>query len=241
MEETKESLASLSESKGFQVLKIFESRKNTVVLIKIRGANRVLKLYAPGQVENLSKEYHILEEGHDMGLNVPEPYDKLERAIIMEYIEGENLMDAINDTSVPMSQKKAQIGLLVGWLSSFHKAFRKGNQFLLRGDANLRNFILTWEIWGLDFEEAEMGRPEQDLGNLCCSILASDPMFVPWKVELCNLLVESYSSRVEWSVEDIPSYIAGILEEKANLRPRDAELLREKAAIIAEKGLDAIM
>jgi aminoglycoside phosphotransferase (APT) family kinase protein len=116
----------------------------------------------------------------------------------------------------------------------------EGERSLQRGDCNLRNFLQKEQIWGLDFEEAEWGRPEVDLGGVCSSILDSRPMFAPWKVELCSELVETYASSVEWEVKDVHTHIARTLEEKIKFRPKDAILLKEKASIIAEKGFDAI-
>jgi tRNA A-37 threonylcarbamoyl transferase component Bud32 len=240
MEEKWNYLASLAESQGFHVLRTFRSRKNTVALVEMRGDKRILKLYSQEFAANKDREYFILKQGHEKGLRVPEPYENLEQAIVMEYIEGDNLMDLLNASNISLGVKKRVTGLLGGWLASFHTLFMEGERILLRRDCNLRNFLLTEVLWGLDFEEAEWGRPEIDLGGVCSSILDSEPMFTSRKADICRELIEKYASTVEWEVMDVHAHIARTLEEKIKWRPKDAKLLREMAAIIAAKGLDAL-
>jgi aminoglycoside phosphotransferase (APT) family kinase protein len=78
------------------------------------------------------------------------------------------------------------------WLSRLH-SIKTDKGSLLKGDANLRNFIYSkGQIYGLDFEEEEYGDPRKDLGNLCFFILTDTPSFRREKYEMTRKLLRSY-------------------------------------------------
>ena len=93
---------------------------------------------------------------------------------------------------------------------------------------------------GVDFEEAHLGRPVEDVGAICGSILETRPAFRAWKYGLCRRLVERYEelSRRELR-DDVGASIAEFLRFKAGWRedPEEKELLREKADELQKEGL----
>jgi len=54
----------------------------------------------------------------------------------------------------------AYVGIIISSL------FKTDDQFLIRGDSSLRNFMFTDRIWGVDFEESRIGSPVEDIGRV---------------------------------------------------------------------------
>ncbi len=127
--------------------------------------------------------------------------------------------------------------LLAEWFFNFHNHFKKEDQFLIRGDPILRNFILTDRIWGVDFEESRIGKPVEDIAGLCSSILTTNPMFTNEKFRLCRFFIESYLKLALDKIDKINDEIAYTLLEKIQYRPDEEDILRKYNKIIKEKGL----
>lgn len=216
----------------------FDSKKNTVSYVTIDGKPRVLKWYVPGLKNNMKKEYDILKNSSNK-INVPSVYemDEENNVLILSYITGENLCDIINSEKTDNNEKQRLMILLADWFSSFHQHYKKDNEFKIRGDPNLRNFVLTDRIWGLDFEESRIGKPVEDIAGMCASILSTDPMFTNEKFKLCEKFIESYGKSVPWLINDINDEIAYALLEKIQWRPEQEEILRKHSKRIREKGL----
>ena len=131
-----------------------ESKKNTVAYVTIDGKPRILKWFVPGLITQMRIEYNILKKGSSK-LNIPSVYemDEENNVLVMSYIIGENLCDLVNDEKTTISEKKRLMVLLAEWFVNFHNHFKTEDQFRIRGDSTLRNFILTDRIWGVGFEE----------------------------------------------------------------------------------------
>jgi tRNA A-37 threonylcarbamoyl transferase component Bud32 len=201
----------------------------------------VIKYYPPEFIERLDHEYSILKDSRDLDIQVPEVYEKSSTSIIMEYIPGEVLVDTLNRSENSLEDKKKQVELLTNWFLKFHISFRKAGKSLLRSDCTLRNFILGKKLmWGLDFEEAEWGDPARDLGAVCAAILDTDPMFIDWKVDLCENMIDRYRSSVDWNIDDIETEIAAALKDKVQWRPQHADILTKMADKIENDGLNTI-
>jgi tRNA A-37 threonylcarbamoyl transferase component Bud32 len=216
----------------------FKSKKNTVAYVTMNNKPRVLKWFVPGFKNQMKIEYSVLEKGASK-LKIPFPYevDEENNVIIMSYITGENLCDLINDEKTNNKEKERLIILLADWFVKFHIHFKKDNQFHIRGDAGLRNFILSDRIWGVDFEESRVGMPVEDIARLCSSILTTDPMFTSEKFKLCKRFIESYKNSINWNLGDIYDELSYALLEKIQWRPEDEKTLRNYSKIIKEKGL----
>ena len=183
-------------------------------------------------------EYDVLKKGSSK-LNIPSIYemDENNNVLITSYITGENLCDIVNDKKTTISEKKRLMILLAEWFFEFHNHFKTEEQFRIRGDSTLRNFILTDRIWGVDFEESRMGRVIEDIAGMCSSILSTDPMFTSEKFELCKIFVDSYAKLAPGRIVNVNDEIAYALLEKIQWRPDDEDTLRKYSKIIRGKGL----
>lgn len=238
MKEIEELVSNSDKYKNVIVQKKFDSKKNTVAYVTIDDKPRVLKWFVPGLKIQMKTEYKILKNGTSK-INIPAIHemDEKNNVIIMSYITGENLCDILNDEKTEIIEKERLIVLLAEWFIDFHKFFKKEENFQIRGDSNIRNFIYNDRIWGVDFEESRIGKPVEDIAGLCASILTTDPMFTNEKFRLCKLFIESYIKLAPGRIENINDEIAYCLLEKIQYRPNDEDILRKYNKIIKEKGL----
>lgn len=215
-----------------------KSKKNTVAYVTINDKPRVLKWFVPGLKKQMETEYDILKKGSSK-LNMPFIYemDGENNVLVTSYINGENLCDLINDEKTATSEKKRLMILLAEWFAEFHNHFKTDNQFRIRGDSILRNFILTDRIWGVDFEESRMGNAIEDIVGMCSSILSTDPMFTSEKFQLCEIFIESYIKLAPGRIVNVNDEIAYALLEKIQWRPDEEDTLRKHSKRIREKGL----
>ena len=238
MENIENLVKNVKKYKKAVIQKNMESKKNTVTYVTLNGKPRILKQFVPGLKTGMKNEYSVLKKG-SAKLNIPTAYniDESNNVIVMNYIMGENLCDLINDEDTTLDEKKRSIKLLAEWFNDFHKFFKKQDEYLIRGDSTLRNFILTDRIWGVDFEESRIGKPVEDIAGLCSSILTTDPMFTSKKFQLCKLFVQSYVDLAPGRIKNIDGEISYSLLEKIQWRPDDEEKLRKFSKRIKEKGL----
>lgn len=238
MKNIEELVQNVEKYKNIVIQQSFKSKKNTVAYVTMNDKPRVLKWFVPGFKKQMKTEYNVLENGASK-LKIPFPYefDEKNNVIIMSYITGENLCDLINDEKTSDKEKERLMILLADWFVRFHNLFKKDNQFHIRGDAGLRNFLLSNRIWGVDFEESRVGKPVEDIASICSSILTTDPMFTSEKFKLCKKFIESYKNSVNWNLGDIYDELSYALLEKIQWRPDDEETLRNFSKKIREKGL----
>ena len=216
----------------------FKSKKNTVAYVTLKEKPRILKWFVPGLKKQMDVECSVLKKGASK-LNIPSIYevDKENNVIIMSYIIGENLCDLINDKNTSFNEKQRLMILLAEWFTNFHNHFKTIDEFYIRGDSTLRNFILTDRIWGVDFEEFRTGRPVEDIAGMCASILTTDPMFTSEKFKLCKTFLESYVESTPGRITNANDEIAYALLEKIQWRPDEEETLRKYSKKIREQGL----
>lgn len=222
---------------GFILRHVYPSKRHLVYLIIQNGESRILKWYGAGYAEQMDKEYHVLSEASS-ALEVPKPVylDRLNYYLIMNHINGKNLCDVVNDEYISLNKKIEYINMLSEWLSKFHMFFRRDDGFLLRGDSNLRNFIVNEKVYGLDFEEARIGEPVEDVAEVCSSILTTDPMFTDEKFNLSFLFVESYTNKVEWRIKNVNKAVSYALLNRIKWRPYDKDIISTHAKRIMSKG-----
>jgi len=217
---------------------IFKSKKNTVAYVTLDEKPRVLKWFVPGLKQNMEKEYSILKNASP-DLNIPFPYeiDKKNNVLILSYLTGENLCDLINSENIAFNEKKRLLILLAKWYNTFHNHFKSDNKFIIHGDSNLRNFIFSDKIWGVDLEESRNGSPVEDIAGMCSSILTTDPLFTPEKYKLCRIFIDSYVNLAPGRILNINDEIAYCLLEKIQWRPDKEDIFRKFSQQIREKGL----
>jgi len=219
------------------IQKSYKSKKNTVAYVTIDNKPRIIKWFVPGLKQNMEKESKILKKGSR--LNIPNVYEKDEEnnVLIMNYISGENLCDVINDKNTSKQEKLRLMKLLAEWFNDFHVHFKNENEFQIRGDSTLRNFILNDQIWGVDFEETRKGQPTEDIADMCSSILTTDPMFTSEKYVLCKKFITSYVEKSPGRIRDVDNEISYSILKKIQWRPEQEETLRKHAKKIRKQGL----
>ena len=237
MKDIEELVKNVKKYKNSVVQQKFKSKKNTVAYVTINNKPRVLKWFVPGLKRQMENEYNILKKGAKK-LNIPTVFEKdsKKNVLILNYIMGENLCDLVN-SDISIGEKKKLMILLAEWFYEFHNFFKNEDEFLIRGDSILRNFIFTDRISGVDFEEARKGKVVEDIAGMCSSILSTDPMFTSEKFILCEKFVESYNDLAPGRILKINDEIAYSILEKIQWRPEKEEILRKFSKRIRQKGL----
>jgi len=237
MREIEELIQKSEKYKNAIIQKKFDSKKNTVAYVTIEDKPRVLKWFVPGLKRQMKNEYDVLKKSSSK-INAPQVHemDEENNVLVLSYITGENLCDIVNDEETKTSEKERLMVSLAEWFANFHNFFKTEEQFRIRGDSSLRNFILTDRIWGVDFEESRIGRPVEDIAGICSSILSTDPMFTKEKFRLCESFIRSYTKLAPNRIVNIKDEVAYALLEKIQWRPDDEDTLRTYSKRIKEKG-----
>ncbi len=193
------------------IIQKYESKKNQAYEIKADEKKYILKLFSDQRKQYLQSEISVLScAKQDLVPDLIE-YDEKDSFLMLEKIPGNNLCDALNDTSIDGNKKKKLVILLAEWFATFHKDFSiSGCTTVIRADSILRNFIVSDNgIIGVDFEEARQGNPWEDIGEICASILDTDPMFTEEKIGLVKTFLNVYETAVLWQCDEpISKYIA---------------------------------
>ena len=238
MRDISELVGKIKNYKNAIIQKTFISKKNTVAYVTINNKPRVIKWYIPGLKSHLDKEHDILKKS-ERYLQVPIVLkkDMINNVLILNYIIGENICDILNNDATNTSEKERLVTLLADWYINFHNYFKKEKEFIIHGDATLRNFIFNDRIWGVDFEESRVGRPVEDIAEMCSSILTTDPMFTKEKLDISRVFIDSYLNRAPGRIVDINDEIAYSILKKIQWRPNQEDFLRKHSKKIKEKGI----
>lgn len=111
-------------------------------------------------------------------LGVEAPSGEFRGKLIYEFIDGDIVLELLSDGHVV----KEALLRTVDWMKRFYMATPcepGGGQWLL-GDIHLRNFIYRREgreVYGIDFEDAEIGIIERDVGKLFLYIATYEPEY----------------------------------------------------------------
>ncbi len=213
----------------------------------------VAKHFADAEKGLLLHEQSVHSHAMGTGIPVPRILYVLDNFLVLEKVEGSTLMDVVNDGALPVERKKEAIASLGSWLGSFHAAFAAHPQARRRGDANLRNFIMTGvgAIVGLDFEEACLEDPVVDLNEVVDSILQSNPGIysdgmpaIKWKFDLCERLLRTYAAAAHKPPVQVIGEPAGfinsqlrVMQQLADIRGTAGLLMPKIPAIKEELGI----
>jgi tRNA A-37 threonylcarbamoyl transferase component Bud32 len=216
--------------RDIKIQKSFTSKKNTVAYVLYQGKPRVLKWFAPGFKKNIETEVNVITKA-TLKLSIPTlfEYDTTHHVLNLSYIPGKNICDLINTSKTTMSEKQRLITLLAQWFARFHQFFKTRERFLIRGDATLRNFLVTDRIWGVDFEETRPGKPIEDIAQLCTSLLTTDPMATEEKFTLCTTFITAYKQDVTWNLQQLIDELSYAIIQRIPYRPAEEKQLRNLA------------
>lgn len=170
-------------SKRNQVFRVFETNK---IYIKKTFSN----------IENMKKEIEFLKILKDNKINVPDIIEIKNDTLILEDLGEITLLDWYeNLEKLNSNDYKDEMINLIRWMNDFYHltntCFNK--QFIL-SDVNFRNFIIKDnEVYGIDFEQAELGNIEKDAGKLVSYALTYKPAMTNWKVNFCDELINLLS------------------------------------------------
>ncbi|MFA5523769.1 MAG: hypothetical protein WDA24_05365 [Tissierellales bacterium] len=189
-----------------EILERLESKRNQVykvmLQVNLNSKLAILKKYSPNNLKFLDIEYKNIHMLKELGILVPEIIHKDKDSLIMEYVEGELVVDLVERLD-----NGDWIDKLALWLSELHKN-SKENGSLLKKDVNLRNFIYRdGQIYGLDFEEIDYGDLRLDLGNICFFILTNEPAFKKEKHIMMKHFLKSYERYSKKEIKDIDSFL----------------------------------
>lgn len=202
-----------------EILERLVSKRNQVykvLLHKNRNSQlAIMKKYSPSNLNLLEIEYKNITMLKESGILVPKIIHKNCNSLIMEYIEGELVVDLVDrlDTG-------DWIDKLALWMSELHKLSR-GNSSLLKKDVNLRNFIYKdGQIYGLDFEEIVHGDGRIDLGNICFFILTNEPAYENEKHIMVKQFLQSYEKYSNKKLQDMDVFLLLAMIEAEKRRAR---------------------
>lgn len=181
---------------SYTFIKRFRSKRNRVYLVRNPAITRqkrncVLKVFSnPG---DLVKEAAFLEILKQQGVRVPRVLHRGSNYLLLEYIDGENLADFVEQMEkkgVPPEDVYPIADSLCKWLKSFYRAAQEAlHKRIIMKDVNLRNYIVRdGKIYGIDFEEAGEGSPEEDFGKICAFLLTYRPEYTLLKLELVRYI-----------------------------------------------------
>ncbi|OPY30219.1 MAG: putative bifunctional tRNA threonylcarbamoyladenosine biosynthesis protein [Methanocella sp. PtaU1.Bin125] len=207
---------------GLTLVKKFASRKNSVYLVERENRPLVMKIFSSDRYKN---EYCVLQAAYSAGVPVPRPVDQKGKAILMEYVDGPTVNDLID-----REQRTDLVLDVASWLARFHRAFATGeDEVLVKSDAIFKNFIVADRVYGIDFELARWGRPEEDVGETISFLLDTAPMFTEDKYRLAYSFIKRYEAESGIILDNIEDSIAKSLIEAASFRPGQRELIYRKA------------
>lgn len=208
---------------GYTCEKQFVSKKNRVHLARAlfedgSTQNFVIKEYLDNH-RSIQREADILEGLYSKGISVPRLYYRGEGTIVMEYIKGSALLDIMTDAeyiageSIDYINVKGMAFHVSRWLERFYKAAERitGKKTIL-WDINLRNFIVGYKLYGIDFEDCREGAVEEDMGRLTAYIVTYEPAFTPYKMQFAREVLSALGSRMPLDSDQVLSEIVKELD-----------------------------
>lgn len=216
-------LLALEPELSIESVQRMRSRKNVVLRIDTTLQDKAKQSYVAKLfvTDSFEKELRVLLESRKHGLGVPEVIGADSGVCLMQFIEGNLLVDRLNQTF-----DEHLMTMIAEWYHDFHQNLR-----ITKGDPRLRNFIITQNrLVGLDFEEAGQGHWMNDIAGISASILDTDPIFHRKKRRLVWLLLEGYLSflgeeRDERTDTRFVKMISDTLEQTAKYR-KDERIMK---------------
>lgn len=159
-------------------------------------------------------EASILRDLHSRGVPVPQVRDCRDGLLVLEYLPGEPLADAVERGGYDPA---ALAMALCDWFAAFYAAVPPG---ALRGDVNGRNFLYDGaKIYSVDFEERCFGPRARDAGRLAAFIVTYDTRDEARRTALAEAFVSAFAERFGCDTRAI--YAEQALEYESMARRRE--------------------
>ena len=196
--------------------------------------------------EEAEREFDTLVKLEEAGVPAPIPSATMGDLVVVELVDGVPAVDIISPrelddtTSAAILFRREILEEIAKWLAVLHKAFMRGNETLVKGRADLNNFLVTDEstIMPIDFGGSSHGKGMEDVGEVVASILFSEPMFTDLKFGLASGFVEAYIRHSGiMAPTKVELYTARALRDASTRMPAKREILIEMADWIQKSGL----
>lgn len=173
-------------------------KKNLVFRIRNNGVDIVRKTFTDSASYRTERQMGQILQGSGLRIAKLLSFDDENLTIEYEYVNGLAATELIE--SIPLAEAKHLADCICHWLISFHRICREktGKQFIW-GDAHFRNLIYqesTGYIYGVDFEECRIGRPESDIARLYVFLLNYDPPFTERKKMLADYIINHFEQEL---------------------------------------------
>jgi len=200
-----------------QILERFPSRRHSVYKVELQLKDKkttaVFKMYEGEKAARLCRaEYENLLRLYGLGLRVPRALARDEKTLLIEYLEGAPVSRLAQNLDMgPWIEETAY------WFARLHSE-KFGSKSMLKGDANLRNFIFSGgKIFGIDFEEVDCGDFRQDLAEVCFFLLTDNPSLTPEKDRMVRRFLKAYAKYAGKCIDGMDKFI---LESRSKARIR---------------------
>ncbi len=181
-----------------KTIKLISKRNNVLRLVE-NDRTFILKKFE--NQENYQREKEILNLLKNAKVNVPSIIKAEDNSLHLEDLGEVTFLDWYENQEKNNSYDLSMIYKLCQWLKDFYKAvFQYYNKQIILSDVNFRNFIITnQEIYGIDFEQSQVGNISEDTGKLSAYALTYDPSMTEWKINFRNIFIDIMS--IELNVE----------------------------------------
>lgn len=213
---------------NIKIIEKYFSRRHSVYKVEIQSENKtpaVLKVYEGEKATVLCRtERENLERLHRLDLRVPQVLAWEEKALLMEFLPGMTVSRLAENLDAGSWIEK-----MAYWFARLHSV-ENASSCMLKGDANLRNFIFSGgEIFGIDFEEMGFGDFRQDLSEVCFFLLTDYPPLTPEKDHMVRRFLKAYAKHAGKSIDDMDKFI---LKSRSNARIRRATRGRDTGTVL---------
>lgn len=177
------------------------SKKNQVFRIIKEGNSYIEKTFTDNF--RMKKEVEILKILKHNECKVPEIIEIYEQTLILEDLGMITLLDWYESIEKDGSTNYIEVIEQLGqWLSEFYFNINKVYNDTILFDVNFRNFVIKNDvIYGIDFEECQIGTRETDIGKLAAYSMTYDPAMTQWKIDFSEQVIEILSQKLNLDIE----------------------------------------
>ncbi len=197
-------------------------KKNIVCKVTMENKEFVIKIYKVG---DMKQELKLLQICTTLSITVPKVEHVGTDYIILEYINGINMGDLLENNFSEIHIKK-----LSQWIFEFHTKLK--NQMgidWIKGDSRITNYIFSNNrVYGIDFEESNNGPWQKDIAEIATSILDLDPMFTDTKIKIAREFIKQYlilrKNISKKEIEVLQKFIINTLQDTSKRRGNIVEI-----------------